>query len=78
MAALQVLHTLQTPLFPHKAVKSPFNETYINSMMLAMSWQANSFCFFPVELILLGLLLIYPFRSSPAVLLPALGSKSEE
>lgn len=41
---------LQTPLFPHKAVKPLLNETYINAMMLAMSQQANSFWLFPIAL----------------------------
>lgn len=72
MAVLQVLHTLQTPLFPHKAVKSQYNETYINSMILAMSWQVDSFWFFPVGFLLLGLLSIYHFRSTTADLLLAL------
>lgn len=26
-----VLHAVETPLFPHKAVKAPLNETYIKS-----------------------------------------------
>jgi len=78
LAVLQVLHTLKTPLFPHKAVKSELNETYINSMMLAMSWQANSFWLYPVKFLLLGLLSIYRFRSTPAGLLPALGYKIEK
>lgn len=44
------LPPLQTPLLPHKAVKPPLNETYINAMMLAMSQQVNSFWLVPVAL----------------------------
>ena len=48
LAGVQGLPPLQTPLLPHKAVKPPLNETYINAMMLAMSQQANSFWLFPL------------------------------
>lgn len=50
LAGLQGLPPLQPPLLPHKAVKPPLNETYINEMMLAMSQQANSFWLFPIAL----------------------------
>lgn len=65
LAGLQGLPPLQTPLFPHKAVKPLLNETYINVMMLAMSQQANSSWLFPIALPCEGFYHCTPLRITP-------------